>query len=155
MLKYHGHHPAYHWWCLAGKTFGVWWYILGSQTRCVSHWVLQYREHTLGGVGWWTEDDTVWDGCGQLSGESPQLCHSRQSNKKTSKGVALASHLAACCLGYGPSPVAIWPRYNDIGKSLKVQTENNRYQGTLSHSIPACDICHLVATDTYMAWCSC
>jgi hypothetical protein len=43
------HHPTYHWWCMAGKTSHAWHYTLGSQTRCVWHWVAHYRLHTRGG----------------------------------------------------------------------------------------------------------
>jgi hypothetical protein len=96
------YHPAHCWWCLTGRTFGTWQYILGSLWRCVWH---------TRGVGWWTEDGCVWYGCGQPTGGSPQHCHSEWSDsKKTSIRVPLASYLAASCPVCAPSPVAIWPR---------------------------------------------
>jgi hypothetical protein len=67
-------------------------------------------------MNWQTEDSCVWDRCGQPSGKSQQPWPSRQSNKKTSIGISLASSLTGCCPVCGRSPVAIWPRYIDEGQ---------------------------------------
>jgi hypothetical protein len=116
------------------KTSGIWQYTLSSLTRCVWHWVAHYREHTHG-VGSWSEDGHVWDWCGQPAGKSPQPHQGGWSNRKLSMGVPLVSCLTAYCLGCGPSPVAIGQNAPMEG-SLKVQTEDTRYQGVLNSGIP-------------------
>jgi hypothetical protein len=60
MLKYQCHHSEYRWWCLAGKTSGVWQCTLGNLTTRVWCWVEHHMEHTQG-VGRQTEEGCVWD----------------------------------------------------------------------------------------------
>jgi hypothetical protein len=137
MLKYQGCHPAYYWFWLAGKTSGIWQYTMDSLTRCVWQWVVHHRKNTRR-VSSQTEDDCVWHGCGQPSGESPQSCHSRQSDKKTSMGVPPVSHLADYSSGWS------WPgdlEQDDTGCSnmecIQELLASNACRGRLSSEMSA------------------